>query len=127
MLFVVGLRQLGTARTGAYFSVAPFFGALIAIVLLGEPTNLRLLLAGALMALGVWLHLTERHAHRHIHQAIEHEHEHEHDDHHQHGHDGLPVAARHSHRHRHEPLAHEHEHSPDAHHRHGHRRDRRAP
>lgn len=27
VLFVIGLRDLGTARTGAYFSVAPFFGA----------------------------------------------------------------------------------------------------
>ncbi|MND07304.1 hypothetical protein D3C83_291930 [compost metagenome] len=26
-LFIVALRHLGTARTGAYFSVAPFFGA----------------------------------------------------------------------------------------------------
>ena len=127
VLFVVGLRQLGTARTGAYFSVAPFFGALIAIGLLGEPASLRLLIAGALMALGVWLHLTVLHAHRPSHEAIEHEHGHEHDDHDQHAHGRLPVAARHSHRHRHEPLAHEHEHFPDAHHRHGHRRDRRAP
>jgi drug/metabolite transporter (DMT)-like permease len=30
-LFVVALRHLGTARTGAYFSVAPFFGALLAV------------------------------------------------------------------------------------------------
>lgn len=127
VLFVVGLRQLGTARTAAYFSVSPFFGALLAIGLLAEPASLRLLIAGALMALGVLLHLTERHAHLHSHEAIEHEHEHEHDDHHQHGHVGLPAAARHSHRHRHEPLAHEHEHFPDAHHRHGHRGNRRAP
>lgn len=27
VLFVLGLRHLGTARTGAYFSVAPFVGA----------------------------------------------------------------------------------------------------
>lgn len=32
-LFVVSLRHLGTARTGAYFSVAPFFGAMLAIAL----------------------------------------------------------------------------------------------
>lgn len=123
VLFVVGLRHLGTARTGAYFSVAPFIGALMAIALLDEPANLRLLAAGTLMALGVWLHLTERHAHRHSHAALEHEHEHAHDDHHQHPHDGLAVGVRHSHPHRHEPLTHEHEHFPDDHHRHGHRRD----
>ncbi len=119
-LFVVGLRHLGTARTGAYFSVAPFFGALLA-VLMGEPITMPLLVAGALMALGTWLHLTERHEHGHVHEAMEHDHEHVHDEHHQHAHD-YPVTpgTRHSHRHRHEPLIHTHPHFPDAHHRHGH-------
>jgi drug/metabolite transporter (DMT)-like permease len=119
-LFVVGLRHLGTARTGAYFSVAPFFGALLAVVM-GEPVTIPLLMAGALMALGTWLHLTERHEHGHQHQELEHSHEHVHDEHHLHDHD-YPVSpsTKHSHRHRHEPLIHTHPHFPDAHHRHGH-------
>ena len=119
-LFVVGLRHLGTARTGAYFSVAPFFGALLA-VLMGEPVTMPLLMAGALMALGTWLHLTERHEHSHEHEEMEHSHEHSHDEHHQHAHD-FPVTpgTKHSHRHRHEPLIHAHPHFPDAHHRHSH-------
>lgn len=121
VLFVVGLRQLGSARCGAYFSVAPFFGALVAVVALGEPVTPALLVAGALMAIGVWLHLSEQHDHEHEHPALEHEHEHEHDLHHQHPHDE-PVTAgvRHTHRHRHEPQRHRHAHYPDAHHRHGH-------
>lgn len=120
VMFVVGLRHLGTARTGAYFSVAPFFGALLA-VLMGEPITIPLLLAGALMALGTWLHLTERHEHRHEHEKMEHSHEHFHDEHHLHEHD-YPVAPgiKHSHRHRHEPLVHKHSHFPDVHHRHKH-------
>ncbi|AOV15978.1 hypothetical protein BJI67_01805 [Acidihalobacter aeolianus] len=119
-LFVAGLRHLGTARTGAYFSVAPFFGAALA-VLMGEPFTLKLLVAGALMGLGTWLHLTEHHAHRHTHEALLHEHAHVHDEHHQHTHP-FPVApdTRHSHAHRHEPQTHAHAHFPDAHHRHGH-------
>lgn len=119
-LFVVGLRHLGTARTGAYFSVAPFFGALLAVVM-GEPVTIPLLIAGALMALGTWLHLTERHEHGHQHEEMEHSHEHVHDEHHLHAHD-YPVSpgTKHSHRHRHEPLIHTHQHFPDAHHRHGH-------
>jgi drug/metabolite transporter (DMT)-like permease len=119
-LFVVGLRHLGTARTGAYFSVAPFFGALLA-VLMGEPITLPLLFAGALMALGTWLHLTERHEHGHMHEEMEHSHEHVHDEHHLHAHD-YPVSpgTKHSHLHRHEPLIHTHPHFPDAHHRHNH-------
>ena len=128
MLFVVALRHLGTARTGAYFSVAPFFGALVAVLGLGELVTAPLLMAGALMAIGVWLHLNERHEHAHAHEALEHEHEHEHDAHHQHGHEGLlspglPGAPRvpHTHPHRREPLHHDHAHFPDAHHQHGHR------
>ena len=119
-LFVLALRHLGTARTGAYFSVAPFFGAALAVAWLGEPVTPGLLMAGALMAAGVWLHLTEHHDHVHAHDAEEHDHEHEHDEHHQHEHAEGPVAGRHSHPHRHEPLTHSHAHFPDAHHRHSH-------
>jgi drug/metabolite transporter (DMT)-like permease len=119
-LFVVALRHLGTARTGAYFSVAPFFGAVLAVVVLGESITPALLVAGALMALGVWLHLSERHGHEHSHEALEHEHEHEHDAHHLHHRSDEPVPVRHTHRHRHDPLTHSHEHFPDEHHRHGH-------
>lgn len=123
VLFVVALRHLGTARTGAYFSVAPFFGAMVAVFLLGDPVTVLLLVAGALMALGVWLHLSERHAHDHVHLRLEHEHEHEHDAHHQHPHDGGDANAKpapHTHRHHHGPVSHQHAHFPDAHHQHGH-------
>ncbi len=117
MLFVVALRHLGTARTGAYFSTAPFAGAMIAVVGMGEPITVELLIAGALMAAGVWLHLTERHDHVHDHEVFEHEHHHEHDAHHQHAHaEPLSAGTSHSHVHRHEPMTHSHPHSPDAHH-----------
>ncbi len=119
-LFVYALRQLGTARTGAYFSAAPFFGALLAVVL-GEPLTVPLLLAGALMAAGVWLHLSERHAHQHSHAVTTHGHPHTHDEHHQHRHDfAWDGTEPHTHAHAHAPLQHSHPHYPDAHHRHGH-------
>ena len=120
-LFVVALRELGTARTGAYFSTAPFAGALIALPLLGEAVTWQLLAAGGLMSAGVWLHLTERHGHRHAHKTLEHEHSHIHDEHHQHVH-ALHVSEGepHVHAHVHEPVTHEHPHYPDAHHRHKH-------
>ena len=116
-LFVIGLRHLGTARTGAYFSIAPFFGALLA-VLTGESITLPLLIAGTLMALGTWLHLTEHHKHRHLHDELLHDHEHHHDKHHQHEHDFSVVSHRHLHRH--DPLIHSHTHFPDIHHQHRH-------
>lgn len=119
--FVLALRHLGTARTGAYFSTAPFVGAMLGVILLREPVSLWLFLAAALMALGVWLHLTERHVHEHAHEAMEHEHAHLHDEHHQHDHGpGDPAGEPHTHRHRHRPLTHSHPHYPDLHHRHGH-------
>ena len=120
-LFVLALRGLGTARTGAYFSVAPFFGAIVAVVFFDEPLTLPLMIAGGLMAFGVWLHISERHSHEHTHESIEHEHEHEHDEHHQHEHDReVRPGTRHTHRHEHRRLTHAHPHFPDAHHRHEH-------
>ena len=119
-LFVLGLRYLGSARTGAYFSSAPFFGALLSVIL-GAPITPLLLIAAALMAWGIWLHLDERHDHVHTHEALDHTHMHIHDLHHQHTH-AFPVApeSRHSHPHHHEPLTHSHPHVPDMHHLHRH-------
>jgi drug/metabolite transporter (DMT)-like permease len=120
VLFVLALRFLGTARTGAYFSTAPFIGALLAILMFGEPVSWRLIVAGLLMAFGLYLHLVERHEHEHVHEPLEHEHPHVHDEHHQHMHTaGEPPEEPHTHRHVHQRLAHRHAHFPDLHHRHG--------
>lgn len=121
VLFVLALRGLGAARTGAYFSTSPFFGAGVAIALLGEQTSAAFWLAAALMACGVWLHFTERHGHEHAHEAEEHTHPHRHDEHHQHAHDpAWDGDQAHSHPHRHTVFTHTHRHVPDIHHRHGH-------
>jgi drug/metabolite transporter (DMT)-like permease len=120
-LYVQALRDLGTARTGAYFSLAPFIGAVLGVLLWREPVTLGLLAAAALMGLGLWLHLTERHAHAHTHPPLEHAHAHVHDEHHQHAHGpDDPAGQPHAHLHRHEPLTHRHAHYPDIHHRHSH-------
>ena len=117
----VMLRDLGTARTGAYFSTAPFAGAALGLLLLEEPLTWNLAVAAVLMAWGVWLHLTERHAHVHAHEPVEHTHEHEHDEHHRHAHaEPATQGERHTHPHRHEHLTHSHPHYPDSHHRHEH-------
>ena len=122
-LFVLALRHLGAARTGAYFSTAPFIGAALSLALLREPLTPQLGVAAVLMGVGVWLHLTEQHAHEHTHEAGEHEHRHVHDAHHQHAHGPRdPPGEPHTHRHGHAPLTHAHPHYPDLHHRHGHAR-----
>lgn len=121
VLFVLALRGLGSARTGAYFSTAPFIGAALALGLLGESATPAFWLAGGFMALGVWLHLTERHEHRHTHEPLAHAHRHRHDAHHQHEHDfAWDGEAPHTHWHSHAPVTHQHPHYPDIHHRHPH-------
>jgi hypothetical protein len=124
--FVLALRHLGAARTGAYFSTAPFVGALTALPLLGESLAPLAGLAAALMGAGLWLHLTERHEHEHVHEPITHTHAHRHDEHHRHAHDAAappldPLTGEHVHEHAHERLVHSHPHYPDLHHGHSHR------
>jgi drug/metabolite transporter (DMT)-like permease len=122
--FVLALRHLGTARTGAYFSTAPFVGAALSLAIFRERPTPLFIVTAALMALGVWLHLTERHEHEHEHAALDHDHAHVHDGHHQHAHsaDDPPVTdpTPHTHQHRHAPMVHSHPHYPDIHHRHSH-------
>jgi drug/metabolite transporter (DMT)-like permease len=124
VLFVLALRHLGSARTGAYFSTAPFVGAVLSLAVFRERPTPLLLLAASLMAIGVWLHLTERHEHEHRHKAMEHDHMHVHDEHHQHVHalSDPPVTdpKPHAHQHWHTPMVHAHPHYPDIHHRHEH-------
>jgi len=121
VLFVLALRHLGSARTGAYFSTAPFIGAGLSLILLRETPGLAFWGAAALMAAGVWLHLTERHVHEHKHDSLAHTHAHVHDEHHRHEHDDVWEGTEpHTHFHEHAPLVHSHPHYPDIHHRHRH-------
>jgi drug/metabolite transporter (DMT)-like permease len=120
-LFVVALRHLGVARSGAYFSTAPFIGAATAVIASQQPLTIQLIGAGALMAVGVWLHVTERHAHVHTHARMVHAHAHTHDEHHRHTHGPQdPPGEPHTHAHEHEALTHSHPHVPDMHHDHRH-------
>lgn len=122
-LFVLALRHLGAARTGAYFSTAPFIGATLALLLFHEPISPQIVGAAILMAVGVYLHLAERHQHQHAHEALDHEHRHVHDAHHQHDHGpNDPPGEPHTHFHHHAPMTHTHPHYPDLHHRHDHPR-----
>lgn len=60
LAFVIAMKQLGASQTTAYFAIAPFVGASMAVLLLGEPVSARLLLSAALMAVGVIALLTAR-------------------------------------------------------------------
>src|SRR5882757_2764744 len=121
VLFVVALRNLGTARTGAYFSVAPLFGVTLSLILWPDIPGPLFWVAAALMVLGVWLHIRERHEHAHTHVLMDHNHRHRHDEHHQHTHDfKWDGKEPHTHPHQHVPMTHIHGHFPDIHHRHIH-------
>lgn len=118
--YLLAQRTFGAARTGSVFAFAPFIGAALAIALGDRSGGWLMALAGALMVLGMVLHLAESHSHEHLHEALEHEHAHRHDDaHHDHEHDPMPAGS-HSHTHTHEPIRHKHPHVPDLHHRHRH-------
>jgi drug/metabolite transporter (DMT)-like permease len=122
-LFILAMRDLGAARTSAFFGTAPFVGALISFLLFQEFPNVLFLISLPIMIVGAVLLLGEEHAHKHVHAVIEHDHRHRHDDgHHAHGHaEGeIPANGFHSHPHVHEAVEHLHPHKPDIHHRHDH-------
>jgi len=119
-LYLLAQRAIGAGRTGSVFALAPFLGAAVAIAAGDRIATGWTIGAAALLAAGVYLHLTERHGHAHVHESIEHDHVHRHDDgHHDHAHDP-PFAGEHAHPHQHARLAHTHEHAPDLHHAHPH-------
>lgn len=121
VLFVLALRHIGAARTGAYFSAAPFIGVLVSIILLNEYPSELFWMAAILMGVGVWLHISENHKHWHVHESMAHAHGHVHDEHHQHAHDfDWDGKEPHVHEHQHKPLKHSHSHFPDIHHQHTH-------
>lgn len=118
-LYLVAQRRIGAGRTGSVFALAPFVGAIVAVAIGDRIAGGWTVAAAALFALGVYLHVSEHHAHPHVHAAIDHDHLHRHDDDHHadHRHDP-PFAGEHSHPHHHDALEHEHEHAPDLHHDH---------
>jgi drug/metabolite transporter (DMT)-like permease len=117
VFFVRSLRDLGAARTSAYFAAAPFIGSIASLLLFREIPGMQFFVALALFLLGVMLLVSERHIHRHIHERMIHVHRHGHDEHHPPPHPGEDTAE-HVHEHVHEILEHEHAHAPDIHHRH---------
>lgn len=120
LLFVIAMRSLGAARTSAFFSSAPFIGAVISMLIFREWPGSAFLISLPIMLAGTALILREEHAHLHLHPRYEHDHRHKHDDgHHSHPHDD-GWAEEHSHRHIHEEIEHRHTHTPDIHHRHMH-------
>ncbi|MBU4189729.1 MAG: DMT family transporter [Candidatus Thermoplasmatota archaeon] len=121
VFFIKALEGLGSSRTGAFFSFAPFIGAIASLIILREWIGWVMFPAAGLMLIGVWLICSEKHLHTHLHKTVIHTHLHNHRDmHHLHEHSGA-FHEPHTHEHTHIELSHIHVHWPDTHHRHEHR------
>jgi drug/metabolite transporter (DMT)-like permease len=119
-LYLLAQRRIGVGRTGSVFAVAPFVGALVAILLGDKSFGTVTVVAAVLFVAGVALHLTEKHRHEHAHDELSHDHAHSHDGSHHDHHREVSPAGPHAHPHQHDARAHAHPHGPDAHHGHRH-------
>jgi drug/metabolite transporter (DMT)-like permease len=120
VFFIKALEGLGSFRTGMFFSLAPFIGAITSLLLLQEWIGWVMFPAVLFTAAGFWLISTENHLHPHLHQEAVHTHLHNHTDiHHVHEHADAAYET-HVHEHKHIEENHVHPHWPDTHHRHEH-------
>ena len=120
LFYIKAQRELGAARTSAYYAIAPFVGTALSFGMMRQLPTVSFVIALVIMIAGAYLAVFEKHRHLHTHKAVSHEHRHSHDDeHHSHTHDKR-ISGEHSHVHFHEGITHEHEHTPDLHHAHSH-------
>ncbi len=81
-LYIRAQRSLGAAKTSAYYAVAPFVGAFLSFVLLGEPLTDYYVAALLIMMAGTGLvvmdTLAKRHSHEHDRYGAEDRHGHHH-------------------------------------------------
>jgi drug/metabolite transporter (DMT)-like permease len=116
--YVRAQRDLGAARTSAYYAVAPFIGVGLSFIVAKEPITSNFIIAAILMIFGAYYAAREKHDHQHRHEVLCHDHRHHHGDgHHTHVH-GDFISGKHSHPHEHETIEHAHHHAPDMHHKH---------
>lgn len=118
-LYIKAQKDLGAAKTSAYYSIAPFLGVLFSLILVGERPQLNFYLALAIMGLTTILmvkdsiglqhnHLhSHLHSHEHRHADLVHTHEHEHEHSHWHVHE---AEEGHFHVHEEEDSEHDHPH-----------------
>ena len=55
IFYVYAQREIGAAKTSAYYAVAPFIGVVLSFIVLGERPNLMFFIALAIMVAGAWL------------------------------------------------------------------------
>lgn len=119
--YIMAQKELGAAKTSAYYSIAPFLGAGFGLLLLGERPApsfygaMAIMVSAALIIAGDSVELQHSHPHVHVHTHVHshgnlvHSHQHEHSHSHLHTHGENPEN--HSHPHGQLP-DHNHLHSP---------------
>ena len=117
--YIKAQKDLGAAKTSAYYSIAPFLGVLFGVVLLGERPDLRFFLGLAVMVAATALMVFDT-------ISLQHTHEHTHTHTHEHSHGGTVHTHAHTHLHTHahihgtDEAAHDHSHPLPEHHDHSH-------
>lgn len=117
--YILAQKDLGAAKTSAYYSIAPFLGVAFSLVLLGERPGLRFYVALAIMALSAVLMARDT-------VKLQHSHEHQHTHTHPHRHGDLVHTHPHTHTHSHlhvhrgDPGDHSHPHGDLPDHQHSH-------
>ena len=92
--YILAQKELGAAKTSAYYSIAPFLGVAFSVLLLGEHPQMRFYVALAIMAVSTWLMVKDT-------IALQHTHEHQHIHTHEHRHGNMVHSHEHSHEHTH--------------------------
>lgn len=103
--YIMAQKELGAAKTSAYYAVSPFLGTAFSLILLGERPSLQFYIALAIMILSTVIMVKDT-------ISLQHTHEHAHTHTHTHSHGDLVHCHEHTHIHSH---THVHEGSPDAH------------
>ena len=117
--YVMAQKDLGAAKTSAYYSIAPFLGVAFGMLILGERPAVQFYVALIVMIVSTYFMIkdtielqhthehTHTHTHEHSHGDIVHSHEHTHTHTHIHVH-GEDIN---NHEHNHQTMSHEHLHT----------------
>ena len=117
--YVMAQKDLGAAKTSAYYSVAPFLGVAFGMLILGERPAVQFYVALAVMIVSTYFMIKDTielqhthehdhtHTHEHSHGDTIHSHEHTHTHTHIHVHDDDNG----NHQHNHQEMSHEHTHN----------------
>ena len=108
--YIMAQKDLGAAKTSAYYSVAPFLGVIFSLIILNERPSIQFYVALTIMIISTVIMVKDtislQHTHEHSHGDVVHTHEHKHIHTHLHTH----GSDSENHTHKHELTNHQHSH-----------------